>query len=117
MPDADTAAFAQVARKRFSELGRRDGLVCAGAWLESLIRRDGIHPEHARRLLDEASARGILRRSTEGSTLQVCFDDHVVHVLRTDSGEPVVTPVHLYRGGYLIPRKARASLRIEDPGP
>ena len=110
-------AFAQVARGRFSELDRGDGLVSAGAWLESLIREDGIHPERARRLLDEASDRGFLRRFTEGSTLQVRFDDHVVHVLRSDSGEPVVTPVHLYRGDYLIPGKASASLRIEGPIP
>ena len=114
-PDAE--AFARVARKRFSELDRGDGLVSAGAWLESLIRGDGIHPECARRLLDEASDRGFLRRFTEGSTLQARFDDHVVHVLRSDSGEPVVTPVYLYRGDYLIPGKASASLRIEEPGP
>lgn len=114
-PDAE--AFARVAQERFSELDRGDGLVSAGAWLESLIRSDGIHPEHARRLLGEASDRGFLRRFTEGSTLQVRFDDHVVHVLRSDSGEPVVTPVYLYRGDYLIPGKASASLRIEEPGP
>lgn len=114
-PDAE--AFARVARERFSELDRGDGLVSAGAWLESLIRSDGIHPEHARRLLGEASDRGFLRRFTEGSTLQVRFDDHVVYVLRSDSGEPVVTPVYLYRGDYLIPGKASASLRIEEPGP
>ena len=113
----DAKAFAQVARERFSELDRGDGLVSAGAWLESLIREDGIHPERARRLLGEASDRGFLRRFTEGSTLQVRFDDHVVHVLRSDSGEPVVRPIHLYRGDYLIPGKASASLCIEEPGP
>ena len=113
-PNPET--FAQVARERFSELDRGDGLVSAGAWLESLIRSDGIHPERARRLLDEASDRGFLRRFTEGSTLQVRFDDHVVHVLRSDSGEPVVRPIHLYRGDYLIPGKASASLRIKEPG-
>lgn len=98
---------------RFSELDRGDGLILAGVWRESLIRTNGIHPEHARRLLDEASAEGVLRRSTEGSTTQTRFDDHVVHVLRTDSGLPVAIPAHLYSGGSLIPDKASVSLRIE----
>ena len=113
----DVATFGRAALERFSALDRGDGLIPVGAWLESLIREDGIHPEHARRLLDEASAKGVLRRSTEGSTTQTRFDGHVVHVLRTDSGLPVVTPVHLYRGDYLIPGKASVSLRIEDPKP
>ena len=113
----DVATFGRAALERFSVLDRGDGLIPVGAWLESLIREDGIHPEHARRLLDEASAKGVLRRSTEGSTTQTRFDDHVVHVLRTDSGLPVVIPVHLYRGDYLIPGKASVSLRIEGPKP
>ena len=115
--ETNAAAFGQAALERFSELDNGDGLVSTGAWLESLIRENGIHPERARRLLDEASAQGILRRSTEGSTTQVRFDDHVVHVLRTDSGEPVVRPVHLYRGDYLILGKGSVSLRIEGPTP
>ena len=113
----DAAAFGQVALERFSALDRGDGLIPTGAWLESLIRQSGIHPERARRLLDEASAQGILRRSTEGSTTQVRFDDHVVHVLRTEFGAPVVMPVRLYRGDYLIPGKGSVSLRIEEPTP
>ena len=113
----DAATFAHIALDRFSELDRGDGLVATGAWLESLIRKDGIHPEVAQRRLDEASTKGLLRRSTEGSTTQVRFDDHVVHVLRTDAGLPVVTPIHLYRGDYLIPGKGSTSLRIEGSTP
>ena len=113
----DAATFAQIALNRFSELNRGERLVATGAWLESLIRKDGIHPEIARRRLDEASKKGLLRRSTEGSTTQIRFDAHVVHVLRTDAGMPVVTPVHLYRGDYLIPGKGSTSLRIEGPTP
>ena len=113
----DAATFARVALDRFTELDRGEGLIATGAWLESLIRNDGIHPEIARRRLDEASTKGLLRRSTEGSTTQIRFDDHVVHVLRTDSGMPVVTPIHLYRGDYLIPGKGSTSLRIEGPTP
>ena len=113
----DAATFAQIALDRFSELGRGERLIATGAWLETLIRKDGIHPEIARRRLNEASAKGLLRRSTEGSTTQVRFDDHVVHVLRTDAGMPVVTPIHLYRGDYLILGKGSTSLRIEGPTP
>ncbi len=113
----DAATFARTALDRFTELDRGEGLIATGAWLESLIRNDGIHPEIARRRLDEASTKGLLRRSTEGSTTQIRFDDHVVHVLRTDAGMPVVTPIHLYRGDYLIPGKGSTSLRIEGPTP
>ena len=113
----DAATFARMALDRFSELDRGEGLIATGAWLESLIRKDGIHPEVSRRRLDEASTKGLLRRSTEGSTTQVRFGDHVVHVLRTDAGLPVVTPIHLYRGDYLIPGKGSTSLRIEGPTP
>ncbi len=111
----DAAAFARIALSRFSGLDGGDGLVATGAWLESLISHDGIHPEIARRRLQEAGERGFLRRSTEGSTTQMRFDDRIVHVLRTRSGWPVVEPVHLYRGDYLIPGKGSVSLRIEEP--
>lgn len=105
--------FPQIALRRFKELDGGDGLVATGRWLESLIQHDGIHPETARRALEQASEEGLLRRSTEGSTMQTDFDDHVVHVLRVDAGTPVATPVHLYRGDYLVPGKASVSLRIE----
>ena len=107
--------FSRIARERFSALDRGDSaLVATGEWLEALIREDGIHPEVARRQLDAASEAGLLRRSTEGSTTQLRFRDRVVHVLRSQSGEPVIEKVFLYRGDYLIPGKASVSLRIED---
>ena len=107
--------FARIALRRFRGLDRGDGLVVAGRWLESLIQHDGIHPEVARRALEQANEEGLLRRYTEGSTMQTGFDNHVVHVLRTDAdGMPVARPVHLYRGDYLIPGKASVSLRIEE---
>ena len=107
--------FAQTALRRFRDLDRGDRLVATGRWLESLIQYDGIHPEISRRSLEEANEAGLLHRSTEGSTTQTAFDDHVVHVLRVDAGGmPVAMPVHLYRGDYLIPGKASVSLRIEE---
>lgn len=111
----DVTTFSEIALRRFLALDEGDGLVATGAWLESLTRADGIHPEIARRRLQHASEMGLLRRSTEGSTTQVRFDDRMVHVLRVKSGRPVVEPVHLYRGDYLIPGKASVSLRLEEP--
>ena len=108
--------FAHIAWERFSSLDREGtDLVATGEWLEALIQENGIHPEVARRQLDAASESGLLRRSTEGSTTQLRFRDRVLHVLRTESGLPVVERVFLYRGDYLIPGKASVSLRIEDP--
>lgn len=112
VPDAES--FAETAVKRFRQLNKGDGLVSTGKWLETLIEEDGIHPEVARKLLEEARQRRLLRRSTEGSTMQMRFRTHIVHVLRVVSGVPTVVPVHLYRGDYLIPDKASASLRIEE---
>ena len=110
----EPALFSQIALRRFRELDGGDGLVATGRWLESLIRHDGVHPEVARRDLERASEEGLLRRSTEGSTMQTDFDSHVVHVLRVEAGTPVAVPVHLYRGDYLVPGKASVSLRIEE---
>ena len=112
--DPDATVFASLARQRFAELEGGDGLVAAGAWLEALIRSDGIHPEISRRRLDQASEFGLVHRSTEGSTTQIRNDDHVLHVLKVSSGMPRVEKVHLYRGDFLIPGKASVSLRIRD---
>ena len=107
--------FAQLSLRRFRDLDNGDGLVATGRWLESLIQHDGIHPEISRRALEQANEEGLLRRSTEGSTMQTDFDNHVVHVLRVDNGGmPAAMPVRLYRGDYLIPGKASVSLRIEE---
>lgn len=109
--------FAPIALERFRMLDRGEGLVATGAWLEALIRYDGIHPEVARMRVNDASARRLLHRSTEGSTTEVRFDDHIIQVLRVKLGRPMVTIVHLFRGDYLIPGKSSSSLRIEEVRP
>jgi len=109
----DPVAFAPIAVQRFRDLDQGDGLVATGAWLEDLIRKDGIHPEIARIRLNDASARDLLSRSTEGSTTEVRFDNHLIQVLRVHRGKPVVVTVHLYRGDYLIPGKSSTSLHID----
>ena len=117
-PSHPTAVdFAEIALSRFADLALGESYVAAGAWLEALIREDGIHPEVARELLDEASGKGLLSRYTEGSTPQVRIDDQKFHVLRVHSGMPVVEEVHLHRGDYLIPGKGSVSLRIEQAAP
>jgi hypothetical protein len=109
----DPAGFARIAIDRFRELDRGEGLVATGAWLEALVRQDGIHPEVARMQLEAASSMGLLRRSTEGSTTEVRFDRHVIQALRVQNGIPNLQDIHLYRGDYLIPGKSSTSLRIE----
>lgn len=108
--------FAEIAINRFLELKHDSELVPTGAWLESLIQNDGIHPEIARRCLDEASQDNLLRRSTEGSTTQYRNSDHVINVLRVSAGSPSIQVVHLYRGDYLVEGKGSVSIRIERPG-
>jgi len=51
-PDAEH--FAPIALQRFRNLDNGDGLVATGEWFESLIRKDGIHPEIARQRLNDA---------------------------------------------------------------
>lgn len=112
----NAAEFASLALERYAELEGGDGLIATGAWLEVLIRKDGIHPEIARRRLNEASEKGLLRRSTEGSTIQIGHDRHVLHVLRLEAELPSVSTIYLYRGDYLIPGKSSVSLRVESVG-
>jgi hypothetical protein len=110
----DPEAFAPIAIQRFRALDQGDGLIATGTWLEDLIRKDGIHPEIARVRLNDASARKLLHRSTEGSTTDVRFDNHTIQVLRVSAGKPFVATVHLYRGDYLISGKSSTSLHIEE---
>ena len=111
----DAASFVPIALERFRQLNKGDGLVATGAWLEALIRQDGIHPEIARERLNDASRANLLIRSTEGSTTETRFDRHSIQVLRIREGRPIVATVHLYRGDYLIPGKSSTSLHIEGP--
>ena len=115
-PNRPSAAeFSRIALNAFKRLDIGHGLISTGVWLEALITESGIHPEIARELLREASAAGLLQRSTEGSTTDTRHDDHKISVLRTKNGRPVVESIHLYRGDYLIPGKSSSSLRIGAP--
>jgi hypothetical protein len=111
------ADFAEIALRCFEDLDNGDGFVSVGAWLEALVRVNGIHPEIARRLLQEASASGLIVGSTEGSTTDTRHDHHAVRVLRSRSSGPRVETVHLYRGDFLIPNKSSSSIRLGRPNP
>src|SRR5262245_56288411 len=84
------SVFAPIALRRFSELAKGGGLVSVAAWLESLIRADGIHPVNARARLEEANASGFLRRTTEGSTTDTRHDQHALRVLQIVRGKPII---------------------------
>lgn len=104
--------FVDLAMTRFEELDAGERFVAVGAWLEALIRQDGIHPEISRRLLDEAVASKLIGRSTEGSTTDTRHDKHAIRVLRATPVGPMVQTVHIYRGDFLLPDKSSSSLRL-----
>ena len=106
--------FSKIAVAGFQDLDKGQGWVSTGEWLERLIEIDGIHPELAREMLDEASTKNMLRRTTEGSTTDTRLDDHSMKVLRLKNGVPVIEDVYLYRGDYLLAGKASSSLRVEE---
>ena len=107
--------FAPLALEAFKGLDTGGGLISTGAWLERMIVQFGVHPELSRELLMEASAAGVLVRSTEGSTTDTRHDEHRISVLRVKDGHPTVESVFLYRGDYLIPGKSSSSIRIGVP--
>jgi hypothetical protein len=106
--------FVNIAVLRFRDVANGERLAPVGAWLESLIRESGIHPINARGRLHEASAAGLLRFTTEGSTTDTRHDEHAIRVLQVQRGKPVLGVVHLYRGDFLIPNKSSVSLGLED---
>jgi hypothetical protein len=106
--------FVSIALECFRDLDRGEGLVATGAWLEQLVRKYGVHPEVARLRLSDASAKGLLFRTTEGSTTDTKFDSHAIRVLRVEAGMPLIQKIYLYRGDYLIAGKSSVSLKIED---
>jgi hypothetical protein len=107
--------FPPLALEAFRALDTGGGLISTGAWLERMIVQFGVHPELSRDLLMEASAAGLLHRSTEGSTTDTRHDEHRISVLRVKNGHPSVESVYLYRGDYLIPGKSSSSIRIGVP--
>ena len=111
VPDDET--FAELATQAFDSLQGDGRWVATGRWLEQLIVSAGIHPDMARRRLQTASAAGLIRRITEGSTTETRYDRHTLQVLDVNEGVPCVKTEYLYRGDFLIPGKSSSSLRIE----
>ena len=106
------SGFAPVALQIFEKLDTGYGLVSVGAWLEELARAEGIHPLVARDRLLVASSKGLIRRTTEGSTTDTRHERHIMKFL-VPRTMPEIIPVRLYRGDFLIPGKASTSLRLE----
>ena len=107
------AAFAEVATTAFEGV-RGDGRwVATGRWLEQLIVTAGIHPTITRLRIQTASAAGLVKATTEGSTTETQYDSHAVKVLDVVDGVPVVRTEYLYRGDFLIPGTSSSSVRIE----
>ena len=107
--------FTRIAVERYQALATQD-LVETGRWLEELAWNEGIHPVVARAKLEEAYKEGLLRRFYEGSTPDTSLDDHVLHVLESEKGVPVVKKYYLYRGDFLWSERASVRLKIEATG-
>ena len=107
-------SFVEMALRQYQELDKGDGYVSVGAWLESLVRSEGVHPVFAREALEEASASGLISRATEGSTTDTRHDQHAIRVLRSHGSKPKVETVHLYRGDFLIPGKSSSSIKLGE---
>ena len=110
-----TQEFARAALECYRKLAIQE-LVETGRWLEELAWNEGIHPVVAREKLEEAYKEGLLRRFYEGSTPDTSLDDHVLHVLETEEGSPVVKKYYLYRGDFLRSERASVRLKIEATG-
>ena len=109
----DDERFAEIATAAYEMLQTDGRWVATGRWLEQLIVTDGIHPNIARLRVQTASAAGVIRGITEGSTTETQYDNHTLKVLDVIDGVPVVKTEYLYRGDFLIPGKSSSSVRIE----
>lgn len=105
--------FAKIAVSAYDRLELGGNWVATGRWLEELIVNDGIHPVVARRRLQSAANRGLVKRVTEGSTTETGHDRQTLRTLALKDGVPYVKVEYLYRGDFLIPGKASSSLKIE----
>jgi hypothetical protein len=107
------SSFVEKALSCFEILNVGDSYISVGAWLEALVELHGIHPVRAREALAEAAAGGMLKVSTEGSTLDTRHDSHSIDVLGKLNGHPTVKTIHLYRGDFLTGNKSSSSIRLE----
>jgi hypothetical protein len=107
-------AFVPKAIGAYQRLKKDGGWAETGAWLEELIRGEGLHPLIARRLLQDASEQNLLKRITEGSTTDTKLDRHTLRTLQLVDGTPGIKIEHLYRGDFLIPGKGSSSIRVEE---
>ena len=111
--DPDDILFGKIAVSAYDRLELGGSWVATGRWLEELIVGHGIHPVVARRRLQSAASRGLIKRVTEGSTTETGHDRHTLKTLGLKDGVPFVKVEYLYRGDFLIPGKASSSLKIE----
>ena len=113
---SDDPGFARNALSAYDGLEKDSGWIATGKWLEELVVKYGIHPCVTRLRLQTASERGLIRRTTEGSTTETQYDRHTLKVLDVAGGIPLVKTEYLYRGDFLIPGKSSSSLKIEKVG-
>ena len=104
--------FSRMALHAYNSIRQGGDYVLAGAWLDELVRRFGVHPVRSRQRLAEAHQGGYIRRYVEGSTPETRYRRRNLNVLGFDGGAPVVQSVNLYYGDFLMPGRAAVSIRL-----
>ncbi|WP_186121169.1 hypothetical protein [Burkholderia gladioli] len=107
------AIFAKIAVSRFRQVAGGEKLASVGAWLEALVKHEGIHPLNARARLLEAHGAKLLSLVTEGSTTDTRHERKTFKVLGLQRGKPIIKTEYFYRGDFLIPEKSSTSFRLE----
>ena len=106
--------FVPIALEAYRRISAEGGWASTGQWLEELIKEYGVHPLVARKLLQSAAERGLLKRFFEGSTTDTKMDRHAIRVLGVRDGTPFVKTEHLYRGDFVMPGRGGSSVRIVE---
>jgi hypothetical protein len=106
--------FAEAALASYQRLAKAvDQYVLTGAWLEDLVKVEGIHPVKSRSLLEEARVAGLLERFTEGSTPETAYQNHTLNLLELPQGHPTVRRIGIFEGDFLLVGKSSVSIRLK----
>lgn len=105
--------FCKIAIETYEGLMKGDPLVLTGAWLESLAMKYGVHPLLARELTAESMVAEKLSVTTEGSTPETQYPNHISHMFLFQNGSIKIESFNLFFGDFLIEGKASVSIQLK----
>lgn len=106
--------FARIAIDAYDAVRVGEEFALTGAWLERLVRAEGIHPMTVKERLKEAHQAGYLQRFFEGSTPETRYENRQFSAIALREGELVLQTVHLYHGDILMPGRASVSIKLRQ---